>query len=306
MSDSSPSSLPWLSLAAGVVGIAAAAWQERGAGSRAQNPYYVAPVDSGFSAGTHDHLSKTLGRDGRLYELRQERFREQRSSRGGEGHPHDVVGVGTLKQIIGYEEHLPGSTAAVAAFLAHEVRTSGSTARQAARKPKRQVLTPTRLADLEKLKVRLRNVVFEQDEGSERGEKARGLLKKTRERIIAHEAPARAVAARAAKAERKALAEYLGAALAPSSRPQLGRSMEAHRAVEDLAGGRERAFALKRLWDSTQMTGISAALDTEDDPMYKGIGARAEYGRSLKTRFATSARRDGFTPEAVRAFLAVQ
>lgn len=118
MSDSPLSSLPWLSLTAGVVGIAAAAWQERGAGSRAQNPYYVAPVDSGFSAGTHNHLSKTLGRDGRLYELRQERFRDQRSSRGGEGHPHDVVGVGTLDQLAGYEEHLYGAVAAVVDYRA--------------------------------------------------------------------------------------------------------------------------------------------------------------------------------------------
>lgn len=289
MSDFSPSSLPWLALTAGVVGIAAAAWQERGTGSRAQNPYYVAPVDSGFSADTHDHLSKTLGRDGRLYELRQERFRDQRASRGGEGHPHDVVGVGTLDQLAGYEEHLRGAVAAVDEY--REARGS------AARKPKRQVLTPTRLADLEKLKYRLRSVVFEQDEGSERGEKARGLLKKTRERIIAHEAPARAVAARAAKAERKALAEYLEAALAPSSRPQLGRSMEAHRAVEDLAGGRERAFALMRLWERVQETGIRSTLEIGDD---------AAYDVRMKKRFARTAREDGFGPEAVRAFLAVQ
>lgn len=296
----SDSSFPWLPLAAGVVGVAAAAWQERGAGSRAQNPYYVAPVDSGFSAGTHDHLSKTLGRDGRLYELRQERFRDQRSSRGGEGHPYDVVGVGTLDQIAGYEVHLHGAAAAV-----DEYRGSRGSA---ARKPKRQVLTPARLADLEKLKVRLRNVVFEQDEGSERGEKARGLLKKTRERIIAHEAPARAAAARAAKVERKALAEYLEAALAPSSRPQLGRSMEAHRVVEDLAGGRERAFALKRLWEREQEGGFRSWMDAGDKEPFplQRMGGLSGYELRLRTRFATASRRDGFGSEAVRAFLAVQ
>lgn len=60
--------------------------------------YYV-------SKGSHD-----------LFELRQARYRSQRLTRGGKGHPHDVMAVGTLAQLSAMDNTLPGAAAAVATY----------------------------------------------------------------------------------------------------------------------------------------------------------------------------------------------
>jgi hypothetical protein len=169
-------------------------------------------------------------------------------------------------------------------------RGSGSAAR-------REVLTPTRLSELESLKHRLRAVVFEQDQDSPRGEKAARLLSRVRGRIADYEAPSRAAAEKAARAEREAVAAYLAVALSASPRPALGRSMEAHRAVEDLAGGRDRAFQLLRLWTRTEEGSVRSGLDIADEGRFQD---------RVRRRFALAARREGYAPEAVRALLAVQ
>jgi hypothetical protein len=152
-------------------------------------------------------------------------------------------------------------------------------------------MTATRLAQLDTLKFRLRQIVFE---GGERGEKATKLLRTVRERIIEAEAPARAVAEKAATAERKAWATYKDVALSEDTeRPRA--EMEAHERVATLCGGMDRAFRLLRLLGETRDERVRQVMETED-----------EFSARIAQATARKARAEGYSAEAVRALLAVQ
>lgn len=152
-------------------------------------------------------------------------------------------------------------------------------------------MSPTRLAQLDTLKHRLRMIVFE---GGERGEKASKLLCLVRERIIEAEAPARAVAEKAAKAEKKAWAAYKDIALSEDTEcPR--EEKEAHERVATLCGGMDRAFRLLRLLNQTRDERVRQVMETED-----------EFSARIAQVAARKARAEGYTPEAVRALLAVQ
>jgi hypothetical protein len=100
----------WVALGVGVVGIGAAAWQER-KGSRSRETMYY--IDD---------------RRDSLKELRQLRYRIDRWNPRykGQGHPHDVVAGGTLEEIEADDAMLPGAAAAVADYRARSARGSAA------------------------------------------------------------------------------------------------------------------------------------------------------------------------------------
>lgn len=152
-------------------------------------------------------------------------------------------------------------------------------------------MSPTRLAELDSLKSSLRRIVFQD---GPRGEKAAKLLRMVRERIEEAEAPARKAAEKAAKAEREAWGAYAEVALSEDTeRP--AEEHAAHRRVEHLCGGIERAFRLLRLLTDSREERIRQSMETEGD-----------FSARIARVTARKARAEGYSANAVRALLAVQ
>ncbi len=150
-------------------------------------------------------------------------------------------------------------------------------------------LSPTRLAELESTKHRLRSMVFEEGD-SPRGEKAGKALRAVRERLIEDAAPARAQAERRSAMTRKAEGAYLKVALGGTT--LRGDEKAVHEQAFELAGGHDRGFRLRDLYERTVEQAERSAWEDKETT-----------AKRLLKRFALQARRDGYSASAVAAFV---
>lgn len=149
-------------------------------------------------------------------------------------------------------------------------------------------MTEARLAQLETLKARLRTIVFED---GPRGEKATRILRIVRARIEEAEAPARKAAAKARWKAALATSAYLAVALSDDTEKPRYED-EAHKRVADLCGSVEKTFRLSRL-----------LVQARDVRVRKVTESEVDFTARVRKAFALDARKDGYSAEAVRAFL---